>query len=243
MAKNLKPFLTAEWRYLAMLNYVIDPTVLQPFIPHGVELDYFQDRTFVSVVGFMFLNTKLMGVPIPFHRDFEEVNLRFYVKRNAPDGVRRGVVFIKEIVPRAAIAHVARKYYNEPYVTRAMRHSVERDEQTQAMKVDYGWFEKHPDYSYMSVNVRGAAALPTAGSLEGFITEHYWGYTAQKDGSTLEYRVEHPPWRTWSAKHCHLDCYVDLSYGPQFYPTLSKQPTSALLAEGSPVAVYRGVKI
>lgn len=243
MAEILKPFLTAEWRYLAMLNYEIDPEVLAPYVPTGTELDIFEGKMYVSIVGFLFLKTKLMGIPVPFHRNFEEINLRFYVKRNAPDGVRRGVVFIKEIVPRAAIAYVARKYYNEPYVSRAMRHSVERDEQTGAMKVDYAWFEKHPDFSYLSVNVRGAAALPSAGSLEEFIAEHYWGYTAQKDGSTMEYRVEHTPWRTWSAKHCHLDCYVNLSYGPQFYSTLSKKPNSALLAEGSPVTVYRGVKI
>jgi len=243
MPENLKPFLTAEWRYLAMLNYEIDPAVLAPYVPAGTELDSFAGKTYVSIVGFLFRKTKVMGVPVPFHRNFEEINLRFYVKRNALDGVRRGVVFIKEIVPKAIIAHVARKYYNEPYVSRSMRHSVERDEQTTAMKVDYGWYEHHPDFSYLTVNVRGAAALPAAGSIEEFITEHYWGYTTQKDGSTMEYRVEHPQWRIWNAKHCHLDCYVDLTYGPQFFPTLSKKPTSALLAEGSPVTVYRGVKI
>ena len=35
---------------------------------------------YVSLVGFMFKNTRLLNIPIPFHTDFEEVNLRFYVK-------------------------------------------------------------------------------------------------------------------------------------------------------------------
>src|SRR5688500_20378255 len=121
----LKPFLTANWRYLAMLNFAVDPKILQPLIPSETELDFHDGQTFLSVVGFLFLDTRVLGVPIPLHRDFEEVNLRFYVRRRGPEGWRRGVVFVKEIVPRPAIATVARVLYNEPYVALPMRHSVE----------------------------------------------------------------------------------------------------------------------
>jgi uncharacterized protein len=134
-------FLTAEWRRLAMLNYEVDPAVLRPFVPRGVELDTWNDRHFVSVVGFLFLKTRVLGLPIPFHRDFEEINLRFYVRRRAEDGWRRGVVFIKEIAPRWAIATVARVVYNENYVARRMSHRIELDNGTIAPNgsVEYSW--------------------------------------------------------------------------------------------------------
>src|SRR5713101_1040010 len=120
-----RSFLTAEWRDLAMLNFEVDPTVLRPLVPAGTELDDWRSRTFVSVVGFLFLNTRVLGIPIPFHRDFEEVNLRFYVRRKMSDGWRRAVVFVKELVPRAAIALTARMVYGENYVALPMNHRIE----------------------------------------------------------------------------------------------------------------------
>src|SRR4026208_556537 len=100
MKIHASPFLTAEWRRLAMLSFEIDPRVLSPLVPAGTELDEWQGRTFASLVGFLFLDTRVFGLAVPFHRNFEEVNLRFYVRRMASDGLRRGVVFVKEIVPR-----------------------------------------------------------------------------------------------------------------------------------------------
>src|SRR5271154_3596191 len=114
-------FLTAEWRWLLMLNYAIDPAVLRPLVPAGVELDLWQGDALVSMVGFLFLGTRVLGVPVLWHRDFEEVNLRFYVRRETPEGWRRGVTFVREIVPRLAIAVLARVLYNEPYVACPMR--------------------------------------------------------------------------------------------------------------------------
>src|SRR6478735_9893003 len=110
----MRKFLTAEWRDLVMANYEIDPSMLADRVPRGTELDLHEGRCFVSLVGFMFLETRVMGFPVPFHTNFEEVNLRFYVKRKTEDEVRRGVVFIKEIVPRYAISTVARVMYGEP---------------------------------------------------------------------------------------------------------------------------------
>ena len=109
-------FLTAEWRDLVMLNYAVDPAILVPHVPNGTELDTWEGTTFTSLVAFSFLSTRVKSLPIPFHRDFEEINLRFYVRAKGPEGWRRGVVFVKEVVPRLAIASVARWLYNENYV-------------------------------------------------------------------------------------------------------------------------------
>jgi len=120
-------FLRADWRYLAMLNYEIDPRVLEPLVPTGTELDSFGGKTYASMVGFLFLNTRVLGVPVPFHRNLEEVNLRFYVRRHVDGEYRRGVVFVRELVPRRAIAWIANVVYGENYAAVSMAHSIRRD--------------------------------------------------------------------------------------------------------------------
>lgn len=234
-------FLTAEWRWLTMLNYEIEPSVLEPFVPRGTELDRWQGRVMVSVVGFLFLDTRVMGVPIPFHRDFEEVNLRFYVRRKAEDGWRRGVVFIREIVPRAAIALVARKLYHEPYLALPMRHEIERSG-SRVAEVEYGWTYRERA-NFVRITTQGEMNPLLDGSEAEFITEHYWGYNAQPDGSTLEYQVEHPRWRIQEVESSGLDCDVAGLYGEQFVDALNEKPASAFLAEGSAIRVYRGRKL
>jgi uncharacterized protein YqjF (DUF2071 family) len=234
-------FLTAEWRWLAMLNYEIDPARLAPLVPAGTELDFWNGKTFVSVVGFLFQNTRLRGISIPFHRNFEEVNLRFYVHRKAGKEWRRAVVFIKELVPRSAIAWTARTFYNEPYTALPMSHRIEKAGE-QVKSVTYGWKFSARENSLL-LTTRGEAQPLREGSEPEFITEHYWGYTAQRDGSTLEYQVEHPRWRIWEAREARLDCDVANLYGKQFAEVLSRPPTSACLAEGSPITVRKGVRI
>ena len=231
-----KIFLTAEWRQLAMLNYEIEPAVLERFVPAGTELDSFGGKTFVSMVGFRFLNTRVWGIPFPFHRNFEEVNLRFYVRRRADDGWRRGVVFIKEIVPRAVIAFAARKLYNENYVALPMAHAVD------ATTAEYSWrFAGRPNR--LKVVMRGELAELRAGSEAEFITEHYWGYSRQPDGATMEYRVEHPRWRVCEAAAAELDCDVAGLYGREFKAALQGRPASAFLADGSAVTVSCGQRL
>lgn len=231
-------FLTAEWRHLAILNYEIDPSVLTPLVPAGTELDFWEGRLFVSVVGFLFLRTRVFGIPIPFHRNFEEVNLRFYVRRKSEEGWRRGVVFVKEIVPRAAIALVARRFYNEPYVAMPMAHHI--DVQSGLLQsAEYSWRYSNNQNS-LRVTVRGSAESLREGSEAEFITEHHWGYNAQRDGSTLEYRVEHPRWQIYHVADASLNCDVTTLYGEQFCDSLSGRPASAFLAEGSAVTVRKG---
>lgn len=234
-------FLTAQWHQLAMLNYDVAPEVLAEFVPPGTELDTWRGRTFVSVVGFLFLRTRVLGVPIPFHRDFEEVNLRFYVRRRAPEGWRRGVVFIKEIVPRPVIAWVARTIYHEPYVAFPMAHRLE-SESGVVRGVEYSW-QCAGHTQRLRVRTCGTPQPLVAGSDAEFITEHYWGYNASPDGSTLEYQVAHPRWRVQEVSEARLDCDVAALYGSRFCASLSGRPASAFLAEGSAVTVYRGIRL
>ena len=226
-----------------MINYEVDPAVLAPLVPAGTELDDFHGRVFVSMVGFLFLKTRVLGIPFPWHQNFEEVNLRFYVRRRVEGGDpwRRGAVFVHEIVPRFIIATVARVLYNEPYLTRPMRHRVEQS--TNATVAEYCW--RHAGrWNSLSVASRGGEPVAVEpGSEEEFITEHYWGYNRQRDGGTMEYGVEHPRWRIWPALDHGLNCDVRGLYGEQFVPFLSAPASSAFLVEGSPVSVRRGRRI
>jgi uncharacterized protein YqjF (DUF2071 family) len=234
-----RAFLTAEWRYLVMLNYDVDPAVLHALVPRHTELDLWNGRAIASVVGFRFLRTRVVGAPIPFHRNFEEVNLRFYVRHTTREGeVRRGVVFVRELVPRAAIALVARLAYNEPYLAVPMRSIVPNTPVEDPERVSYEW-RTGSRWQTVAATARGAPSLPEANSEEAFITEHFWGYTRQRDGATVEYQVKHPRWRVWAAARPSLDADVPRLYGSSFARPLSVAPVSAYIAEGSAVTVYR----
>ncbi|MDC0723175.1 YqjF family protein [Nannocystis bainbridge] len=244
------PFLTAEWRDLVMLNFVVDPAVLAPHVPPGTELDLFGGEAFVSVVGFMFLRTRLMGCPVPWHRDFEELNLRFYVRRRGQDGephvgadgYKRGVAFVKEIVPRAAVAMVARRLYGERYEAWPMRHTKVPATAAASGAVGYAvriggrWHE-------LGLGFRGEPAALVPGSEAEFIAEHYWGYVAGPGRPTIEYRVEHPPWRVWHGEAPQLRADVAALYGREWAAALATPPRSAFLADGSPVTVYHGRRL
>jgi len=227
------PFLTAEWRWLAMLNYEIDPAALKPFVPPLTELDSFGGITYVSVVGFLFLQTRVFGLPIPFHRNFEEVNLRFYVRHKSGNEWRRGVVFIRELVPRALIAQVARTVYHEPYLAVPMRHELELNATTVGCR--YTW-KRAGHWESLAASATGKPTITNDDSEEAFITEHYWGYTAHR-GRTSEYQVEHPKWRVWRAEKASFDADVKMLYGEAFVAPLARPPRTAFIADGSPVIV------
>jgi uncharacterized protein len=236
-----RPFLTAEWRNLVMLNYEIEPAVLSRYVPRGVEVDAFEGRSYVSVVGFQFLGTKLGGrLAIPWHSNFDEVNLRFYVRRVVGGEVRRGVVFVSEIVPRRAIAVVARVAYNENYFCYPMSHEFSVDGERRGFR--YAWQKRELRYAIEARTSRKARELEN-GSMEQFITEHYWGYAKQRDGGTVEYRVAHEPWRVWNADEANLDGDVMALYGAEFGEVLSGRTRSALVADGSDVQVYSGKRV
>jgi uncharacterized protein YqjF (DUF2071 family) len=232
----MRTFLTGEWRDLAMLNYAVDPALLRPFVPRGTELDTFGGRTFVSLVGFRFVKTRVLGMPVPWHRNFGEVNLRFYVRRELQHEVRRAVTFISELVPRPLIAAIARLTYNEPYRRARMHHAITRSADGAPRSIEYSWLlGRHG--AGLRLKAGGAGAEPAEGSEAEFITEHYWGYTKQRDGSTIEYRVEHPRWRVWLAARSRVFGNLSAVYGEEFARVLEQPATSAFIADGSSVSV------
>lgn len=241
--RERRAFLTAEWRYLAMLNYDVDPAILHALVPRHTVLDLWNGRAIASVVGFRFLRTRVLGAPIPFHRNFEEVNLRFYVRHITPQGeVRRGVVFVRELVPHAAIAVMARLAYNEPYLAVPMRSSAPRTAVENPERVSYEWCTGSR-WQILAATAIGAPSLPATDSEAAFITEHFWGYTRQRDGATVEYEVKHPRWRVWAAGEPSLEADVPRLYGSSFAHALSAVPVSTFIAEGSAVTVYRPRRI
>jgi uncharacterized protein YqjF (DUF2071 family) len=231
-------FLTADWRNLLMFNYSVDPGLLQPFVPYGTELDAFEGRTYVSLVGFEFNRTRVTGFTIPFHRSFEEVNLRFYVRRAG----RRGVVFIRELVPKLAVAAIARIAFGENYSRVPMAHSIHTQPETGAVEAEYCW-GSGPSRCSMRLEAGESSFVPPDNSLGQFITEHYWGYSARADGGCLEYEVQHPRWLVREAKTAIFLGDATHYYGVEFGKLLMLPPDSAFLAEGSPVTVFKGVRV
>ena len=228
-----KPFLTADWRNLIMINYEVLPAVLQPYLPKGIELDLFEGKAYVSLVAFHFLNTKVVGIGFPFHKDFEEVNLRFYVKYKKGNVWKRGVVFISEIVPKKMIGWVARVFYKEKYTYAPMKSSVEEREKR---RLFFSWGEGMPNS--MDVLTEAVTQSMPAGSKEEFIFEHYWGYTSLPGNKTGEYRVEHPSWKIYPVLDAKLKVDFKQLYGDDFSFLNSEKPDSVFVAEGSPVNVY-----
>ena len=235
-------FLTAEWRDVVMLNYEVDAALLAGQLPRGTELDAFGGRTLISLVGFRFLRMKIFGVlPVPFHAHFDAVNLRFYVRRRDADGeVRCGVAFIREIVPRRAVATIARLAYNENYSCYPMRHQVRADRA--GIRAVYEW-QADGEWMGLHAEARDEPALPAEGSVEQFVSEHYWGYSRQRDGGTVEYHVTHPQWRVWHSASAGFGGDGAEMYGAEFGEILARRPDSAFIAEGSKVSVFAGRRI
>lgn len=237
-----RPFLTAEWRKLALFNYHVDPIVLEPYLPAGTELDHWNDRCYVSLVGFLFKDTRLKGLPIPFHRTFEEVNLRFYVTRKEGDRVKRGVVFIQEIVPKPALTWVARTIYGEPYGTCPMHHVYRVRPDKNDLFVSYSW-KCGGQQQVIKVFGRLEPEDMPLGSEAEFITEHYWGYTRVNERKTRAYEVRHPRWRVHRVYHHSVNVDFGSVYGEGFRFLNNAAPASVMLAEGSPIAVMDGERL
>lgn len=237
-----RAFLTAEWRHLAVLNWPVDPALLRPRVPAGTELDDWDGEVLVSLVGFLFLRSRVFGLPVPLHGAFEEVNLRFYVRRKVDGRWRRAVTFVRELVPRRAVALVARALYGEPYLALPMRHALEAraDGATPAL-VRYAF---GPRAAEQRLELRPApeARPMSEGSLEQFVAEHYFGTTRRRDGTTVEYEVEHPPWSVAPALEASFTGDA-APFGRDFAEVLAREPASAFYATGSGVRVHRGRRL
>lgn len=234
-----KTFLKAEWRKLVLANYIVDPLLLMPYLPSGTELDFWQDTCYVSLVGFMFIDTRVAGFKIPFHIQFEEVNLRFYVKHFQDGAWKRGVVFIKEIVPRRMLTFVANTIYNEKYVTMPMAHCWQQKGDHLDVRYEWGKGLEH----VLQITTGTEAKPVSAGSEEEFITEHYWGYTRITGTKTAEYGVEHPRWEVYATQSYTLKVDFGALYGTAFAHLEGLEPASVFLAEGSAIKVKKGSTI
>ncbi|QNM85703.1 DUF2071 domain-containing protein [Polaribacter pectinis] len=231
-------FLKAEWRKLIMANYDVQPEILQKYVPKGTEIDTFEGKCYVSLVGFMFLNTRLLGIKVPFHINFEEVNLRFYVKRKVEGEVKRGVVFIKEIVPKRMLTFVANVFYNEHYQTLPMKHSWNID--TNKMDISYEW-KVNNKWEKVSVEAETKSQKIEENSQIEFIAEHYWGYSKMNDNKTTEYEVKHPTWEYYPVTKHEIQVDFEANYGTDFGFLNNQKPSSVLLLEGSEVSVENKV--
>lgn len=234
-----KTFLNAQWRKLVMINYAVDPEVLKPYVPFNTELDFWNGTCYISLVGFMFVDTKVLSLKIPFHINFEEINLRFYVKYEDTTGYKRGVVFIKEIVPRPALTFVANRLYNENYETLPTLHQWKITDD--AFTVKYAW--KKGRWNIITAIADKTAVDIVEGSEEEFITEHFWGYTKIGDNITSEYEVAHPRWQIYPVKDYNIKVDFETVYGRDFAFLRDMEPASVYLAEGSEILVKQGAKL
>ncbi|MCW8980545.1 MULTISPECIES: DUF2071 domain-containing protein [Altibacter] len=227
-------FLTAEWRKLLLANYEVPPSLLTKYLPFGTELDLWKGRCYVSMVGFLFVNTRLRGLKIPYHTTFEEVNLRFYVKREEMGQWKRGVVFVKEIVPKPAITWVANTFYKERYETHPMKHVWNEDKSH--LEVSYHW-RLNSGWQFLQGTAEANAKPIEPGSEAEFITEHYWGYAQVNDHTTNEYEVTHPRWLQYPILTFESNIDFTANYGPAFAMLNQQEPISVMLAEGSAITV------
>ena len=229
-----KKFLTAEWNNLIMANFVIDPQILMPYLPAKTELDFYEGNCYVSLIGFMFEETAILGMRMPLHINFEEVNLRFYVRYNDGGMWKRGAVFIREIVPKPAITFIANLLYREKYITLPMKHYYRETENE--IELGYLWKYKGAWNKLEAVTETIGTAL-ISGSKEEFITEHYWGYSKYSDQVTFEYGVQHPRWLVHSVKKYSIECDFEKLYGKQFGFLNDEKPDSIFMAKGSPISI------
>ena len=239
----VRPFLTAEWRWLVILDFHVDAALLEPLVPRGTVLDLWNDRAIVSVVGFRFLDTRVLGVPVPAHRDFDEVNLRFYVRRELSDGsVRRGVTFVRELVPLPAVALVARAAFNEPYIVRPMRSVAPARPTDKPGRIHYAW-QNPRGWSRLAATATGDPTKIDPTTRDGFVTDRHWGYTRQRNGGTIEYQVSHRRWYGWRVDDASLEADIAATYGPEWSAELSRAPVSAMIVDGSAVSVSRPTRL
>ena len=228
-------FLHAEWNNLIMANYAVSPETLLPYVPNKTELDFFEGKTYISLVGFMFLNTKIMGLGVPYHINFEEVNLRFYLKYNDRGNWLRGVSFIKEIVPRPAITLIANNLYGEKYSTMKMEHF--HHESDIGLETGYKWRNNKKLHTLTATSHKKSSPM-CVGSEEEFIAEHYWGFTKVNSTKTYAYQVQHPRWEIFHVTDYKIDCDFNDLFGKEFSFLKGDKPSSVFMAKGSEVKIF-----
>jgi uncharacterized protein YqjF (DUF2071 family) len=225
-----RPFLTAEWLNVAAITFAATEEQLRPYLPRGATIDTLEGSPRVSLVAFEFRHTRVRGLAIPRHIAFPEINLRFYVRHEG----ERAVVFIRELVPRRAIAWVARLLYNEPYQHVPMRCGADPAD-------DGGVRVWHRFGRGDSLSVKGAAdaVVPEVGSAGHWLTDHTLGVGRRRNGNTVLYNVAHPTWALRAVSDLSLEVDFGALYGPQWAWLRDATPSHLSLAVGSPITVSR----
>ncbi|MEO5905745.1 MAG: DUF2071 domain-containing protein, partial [Saprospiraceae bacterium] len=220
-------------------NYAVDPVLLKNYLPTGTHLELWNNQCYLSLVGFMFLETKFLGVKFPLHTNFPEVNLRFYVNRNTLQERKRGVVFIKEVVPLPVVTFIANTFYKEHYHTMPMRHSWKIAKEK--ISVEYAW-KKNEWYS-MKIVSNPASHPIVENSIYSFFTDNPWGFNRLSESRTLAYEVEHPVWKFYDTLDYSINVDFEKVYGPAFSFLNHQEPDSVFLIEGSEVTLEKGKEI
>lgn len=229
-----KTFLKAHWNNVVMINYTVPKQVLIPYLPYGVELDDFQGNYYISLVGFKFLRSSLFGIPIPFFGSFDEVNLRFYVKRKVNDEYRRGVVFICELVPYSIVATLANKLYKEHYRKAKIQSKIVMSKGHKS--ISYEW-EINNQKSAIDIRFDDVEIEILHNSHEEFIYEHYYGFTKVNEKETWEYKVNHERWSVNKYLGHQINCNFENLYGKAFAFLNNQEPHSVYNAVGSKVDI------
>ncbi len=234
-------FLQAKWENIIMANYAVPICALKPYLPKGVEVDTYQDKAYVSLVGFLFKNTRLFKIPIPLLGTFEEVNLRFYVYRKDGNELKRGVVFINETVPYKAVAWLANKLYKEHYTAIKTKHTWQINPISK--QITYQWLI-NKKWNTIYVETQNQALDMQKNSFEEYIFEHYFGYTKINEIATQEYKINHPSWKINTVTKTNIECDFEANYGRDFAFLNNTEPTSVFMAQGSGIQVkWKRLKI
>ncbi|BAO54491.1 YqjF family protein [Nonlabens marinus] len=231
-------FLTSTWSYLPFANYKVPPELLYPHLPKGTVLDLRGELADISLVGLRFERTRILNLPIPFHINFSEINLRFYVCQ--PDTGKKGVVFIKEIVDKPMITFVANNLYHERYQTMPVRFELE-EKKGQKSHLKYQW--KPKTWQEFALTYEPEALSIVDGSEEQFILERYFGYSEYDKKTTFEYEVCHASWEHFKVTDFQIDVDFEQTYGPEFALLNSLRPDSVMMAQGSRISIEKKRKL
>ncbi|MDC0257422.1 DUF2071 domain-containing protein [Crocinitomicaceae bacterium] len=217
-------------------NYVVDPEFIKKYIPKGTELELFEGKCYVSLVAFLYSNTKLMKVPVPFHRKFEEINLRLYVKRKIGENEWRSeVAFPKLFFPKRAVSIVANTIYKEKYETRRMNHSWSED--SEYLHTRYGI--KKGDWHNINVVTNKQAEPIAPNTPEHLFSKHYWGTAQINNEKCTVYEVDRSEWNIYKTVDSDISFDFASVFGSDFHALTNLEPESVQLFDGSPVTVYK----
>lgn len=222
------------------MNYIISPEILENYLPAYTIIDYFKGNCFTSLVGFPFRNVEIAGMKIPFYTDFEEINLRFYVKRFDGTTWRKGTVFISEIANKSALKFLANSFLHEKYQTLETRQEIK--ENSELIETKYSW-RTWMNWQFLNLISEKPSESVAEGTEAHFIMDRSSGYQKYDTATTNEYGISHPKWNIYPIRSFDINVDFEESFDSNF-PVLNETlPHSVILARGSSVAVKQINKI